>query len=135
MNEYAHRPESEIDLFRDAALLDPWPLYRRLHDQAGAVWLPAADAYALSRYEDVRAALGDWEVFSSAGGTSLTPAVNRQIAGNTLGSDPPLHDRLRVVLNRPLAPPLIRGLTGRLQDEADQLVDELVRRVVNNTLR
>ena len=39
-------PETDIDLFSDAALRDPYPRYRRLRDLGPVVRLTANDMYA-----------------------------------------------------------------------------------------
>ena len=51
------RPELAIDLYSDAAILAPHPLYRAIRDLAPTVWLPAHGVWALGRFADVRAAL------------------------------------------------------------------------------
>jgi cytochrome P450 len=122
------RPESDIDLFSDEVLSNPYPRYRELRDLAAAVWLRPTGMFALSRYEDVRNALLNWEVFSSAHGAAMNEPVNQAIAGNTLGSDPPLHDQLRGVLVRPLSPSAMREVTAHIEFEADSLVERLVAR-------
>jgi cytochrome P450 len=122
------RPESALDLFADAVLADPYPHYRALRDQAAAVWLEPLGMYALPRYQDVRNALLDWETFSSARGAAMNEPVNQAIAGNTLGSDPPLHDQLRRVLIRPLVPAAMREVTTHIETEADKLAERLVAR-------
>jgi len=120
------RPESTIDLFSDPILLDPYPAYRELRDQAAAVWLQPLGMFALSRYHDVREALRDWQTFSSARGAAMNDPVNEGIAGNTLGSDPPLHDKLRSVLIRPMAPAAMRDVNLLIESEAESLADRLV---------
>ena len=122
------RPESDLDLFADEILADPYPHYRELRDRAGAVWLRSLGMFALSRYEDVRNALLNWQTFSSAHGAAMNEPVNQAIAGNTLGSDPPLHDKLRGVLIRPLAPAAMREVTAHIESEAETLVARLVAR-------
>jgi cytochrome P450 len=122
------RPESDLDLFSDETLADPYPRYRELRDLAAAVWLRPLGMYALSRYQDVRAALLDWQTFSSAHGAAMNEPVNQAIAGNTLGSDPPLHDALRGVLIRPLVPAAMREVTAHIEAEAERLVTSLVAR-------
>lgn len=122
------RPESDLDLFSDAVLADPYPHYRGLRDQAGAVWLTGLGMYAISRYEDVRNALRDWQTYSSARGAAMNEPVNQAIAGNTLGSDPPLHDTLRAVLARPLSPAGMTQVTTHIESEAEQLAERLVAR-------
>jgi cytochrome P450 len=121
-----HRPESELDLFCDAALADPYPGYRELRDLGAAVWMRPLGMFALSRFEDVRNALRNWQVFSSAHGAAMNEPINQAIAGNTLGSDPPLHDKLRNILVRPLAPSAMKDITTLIESQAEGLIERLV---------
>jgi cytochrome P450 len=45
---------------------DPYPLYRRLRDEAPVYHDERRDLWALSRFDDVHAAARDWQTFSSA---------------------------------------------------------------------
>ena len=47
---------------------DPYPTYRRLRDEAPAYLDPDRGFWALSRHDDVRAAIDDWATFSSSRG-------------------------------------------------------------------
>jgi cytochrome P450 len=122
----SNRPESDIDLYSDSALQDPYPFYRQLRDQAPAVWLKPTGMYALTRFEDVRAALRNWQVFSSARGVAMNEEINQAIAGNTLGSDPPRHQHLRSILVRPLMPDAMHEVTALIETQAEALVQCLV---------
>ena len=82
-------PVYEADLYCDEVLEDPYPHYQALRDLGPAVWLPAHGFYAISRFSDVRLALRNHQVFSSAQGVAANDAVNRLSIGNTLASDPP----------------------------------------------
>jgi cytochrome P450 len=84
-------PVSDIDLWSEEALADPYPLWRELRDTGPVVYLEKYDFYALPRYAETRSALGDWETFSSAQGVMLNPVINEAQAGATLHSDPPVH--------------------------------------------
>jgi uncharacterized repeat protein (TIGR03803 family) len=110
-----NRPESDIDLYSDSVLQEPYPFYRQLRDQAPAVWLKPTGMYALTRFEDVRDALRNWQVFSSARGVAMNEEINEAIAGNTLGSDPPRHQHLRSILVRPLMPDAMREVTALIE--------------------
>jgi cytochrome P450 len=99
-------PETDIDLFSDAALRDPYPRYRRLRDPGPVVRLTANDMYALPRYQQVREASGNWRVFSSAKGVMMNDEINSMLEGITLCSDPPEHTGMRRVLARPMRPEL-----------------------------
>src|SRR3954471_18444874 len=95
---------SDLDLFADEVLLDPYPHYAALRDLGGVVHLPANDVYALTRYDVIREALGDWRTFSSARGVGFNPMVNEALAGTSLASDPPEHTALRAALTENLSP-------------------------------
>ena len=117
--------ESDIDIWNDDVLVDPYPTYAALREQAGVVYLPKNDLYVLTRYDIIRDALGDPETFSS---TSLgfNPMVNEALQGTSLASDPPLHTKLRATLSANLTPRALRGLKVTIDEKADKLVAELV---------
>lgn len=117
-----------IDLFSEEVLADPYPTYRRLRDAGPAVYLERIDAWALARDASVRAALADWETFSSADGIALTDGVNQALRGMLLASDPPEHDRLRAVMNERLAPRVLDGFRENVRRQADTMVRTLVGR-------
>jgi cytochrome P450 len=121
-----HAPESDYDPYTDAALLDPWPGYRRLRDAGPAVWLPQYEMFALTRYTSVRNALRDWETFSSAYGVMMNDEMNQVLRGNTLCSDGADHDALRRVLIKPLRPRELTDLTDDFAREAERVVDRVV---------
>ena len=116
---------AEFDLFADEVLLDPYPSYQSLRETAGVVYLPKNDVYALTRYDVIRDALGDWETFSSSS-IGFNPLVNEALQGTSLASDPPVHTQLRATLTENLSPRALRGLKGQIEAKADALVAELV---------
>lgn len=121
-------PVSEIDVFADEILDDPYPTYARLRDLGPAVHLSRLDCWAVSRFADVRAALVDHERFASSGSVGHDPVLNRAREGTVIASDPPEHGVLRGVLAEHLAPRALRGLRARLEARADELVGSLVAR-------
>ncbi|WP_371793713.1 cytochrome P450 (plasmid) [Streptomyces sp. NBC_01471] len=120
-------PASDVDLFTDEALADPYPLYRELRDLGPVVELTQNGMYAFPRYRQVREASGNWEVFSSAKGVMMNDQINSALEGVTLCSDPPEHTQMRSVLGRPLRPERLRELTPRIEEEAERVVERLVR--------
>lgn len=92
------------------------------------VWLNAYGVYVLSRYEHVREALDNNQVFSSASGVSLNDFMNQALKGGLLCSDPPTHDVLRKIIERPVMPKQLNALRQQIIDEADNHVEQLVKR-------
>lgn len=119
-------PVSDLDLFDDEILVNPYPTYAALRELGSVVHLPKNEVYALTRYDVIRHALGDWERFSSAGAIGFNPAVNEALTGTSLSSDPPVHTQLRAALVENLSPRALRGLKAGIEAKADALVAELV---------
>ncbi|MFI8075306.1 cytochrome P450 [Streptomyces sp. NPDC086033] len=115
-------PTSDVDLFADETLHDPYPALRRLREAGPAVRLTTYDAWVLPRYDHVRAALADHERFSSAQGVGYEDQFNAPMRGSVLASDPPDHTRLRAVLSDRLAPKALAKLRTRIAELADDLV-------------
>ncbi|GCB52513.1 cytochrome P450 [Streptomyces sp. NL15-2K] len=119
-------PTSDVDLFADEVLHDPYPALRRLREAGPAVRLTTYDAWVLPRYDHVRAALADHERFSSAQGVGYEDQFNAPMKGSVLASDPPDHTRLRAVLSDKLAPKALAKLRTRIAALADDLVADAV---------
>jgi cytochrome P450 len=117
-------PTSEIDLFADEVLLDPYP-YFAVRELGAVVHLPANDVYALTRYDVIRDALADPATFSSRS-IGFNPMVNEALQGTSLASDPPVHAQLRATLTENLSPRALRGLKTQIDAKAGALVGELV---------
>ena len=117
---------SNIDLFTRQNLIDPSTAYRRLRDIGAAVMLRREKVVAITRFIDVRGALPDGKVFSSAQGVTLNRITNKLQACTRIASDDPLHRQLRNIVPKPLLPAAVRALTEQIEGEADRLVDWLV---------
>src|SRR6266545_7184209 len=121
-------PRSDVDLFSDEMLTDPWETYRRLRDMGPVVYMEPLEAWAISRYADLRLALREWETFSSAEGIGFNNLMNMSLKGTILASDPPEHTAQRTVMLERLNLKEVRGLTADVEEKADALVSELVER-------
>ncbi len=121
-------PALDFDPWTDANLLNPHPGWAAMREAGPVVYLSKYDIYVLPRYAPVRAALSNWEDFSSARGALLTEEMNQATAGMTLHTDPPEHQQLRGVLRRPLTHDGIEMLEDDLRCEAEALVERLVHR-------
>ena len=89
--------KSAIDIWDDDILVDPYPAYAALREQAGVVHLPKNDLYVLTRYDIIRDVLGDPSTFSSTT-LGFNPMVNEALQGTSLAPDPPVHTQLRATL-------------------------------------
>ena len=119
---------SDVDLFDDATLEDPYPIYDELRERGAAVWLERHRTWAIPRYAEVRTILRDHETFSSEPNPGLEPEQPYMPRGDVLCTDPPVHDKLRGVLADQLLPRALRGLGDRIAAQADELVADAVSR-------
>ncbi|WP_439379676.1 cytochrome P450 [Amycolatopsis lexingtonensis] len=122
-------PVHDGDPFGHAVLADPLPLHAELRDAGPVVHLSRYDVYAVARYEQVHAALTDWQRFQSAAGVGLanfrteTPWWPPSLL---LEADPPRHDAPRRVLGKVLGPRALRRLRERWTADARVLVDQVL---------
>ena len=122
-------PAFEEDLWSDEVLLDPYPYYGRLRALGSAVWLARHQVWAITRYAEVKAALLDSELFSSAHGCSMNAAVNAATADRVmLCTDGSKHRQMRQVFTRPLLPAAVATLRARLVELAETQLSRLVAR-------
>jgi cytochrome P450 len=104
---------------------DPYPVYRRLREEAPLYRNDVHDFYALSRFDDVERALVDPTTYSSARGAiiELIKADIEMPPGVIIFEDPPIHTMHRGLLSRVFTPrkmnalePQIRAFCGRSLD-------------------
>lgn len=127
MSLAAQPPTLDVDIFTDDVIADPYPIYRELRDAAPAVYMSPHSVWAIGRHADVRAALLDYETFSSARGVEMLEELAQfGTIGTILGTDPPEHDVLRAVLSEKLAPRALRNLHDYVTERADAIVRDAV---------
>src|SRR5207244_467530 len=80
---------------------DPYPIYRRLRDQAPVAFVPAVDLWLVTRWEDAWFVDHHPELFTAATEPST---LNRTMGVNMLGSEGPAHERIRGVVEAPFRP-------------------------------
>lgn len=123
---------SVVDLYYDpfdSGIDDnPYPVWKRMRDEAPLYYNDKYNFYALSRYEDVARELPNWQTYRSGRGTTADILfANIEVPpGILLFEDPPLHDLHRRLLSRVFTPrrmlaveDLVRGFCVR---ELDPLV-------------
>jgi cytochrome P450 len=95
----------EYDPFDYAQDEDPYPTYQRMRDEAPAYYNARLDFWALTRFDDVLAALVDSDAYSSVNGTSLefmdTPKPD---SGLIIFMDPPRHTKYRNLVSKAFTP-------------------------------
>lgn len=124
-------PAVDLDLFDDALLADPWSSYASIRDTAPVVRISndLYDVYAISRYDDVKGALKDWQTFSSTGGIGFSGAVvSDPHRVSVLNLDPPEHTGMRGILLKGLGVPSVRRLHDMLAELADEYVAQIADR-------
>jgi len=105
----------------DSLDADPYPAYARLREEAPVAWLPWADAWLVTRWEECWTAGTDTERFVSA---ANHPTLNRVFgAPNVLTSSGDEHRDLRDSVDPPLRPRAV-----------NRYIDDLVRPIVRERL-
>ncbi len=107
---------------------DPYPVYRRLRDEAPVYYNERYDFYALSRFEDVQRGFLDRETFSSARG-SVLEFIKADIeipSGVLIFEDPPLHTVHRGILARLFTPRKVSALEPKVRGFCRRALDPLV---------
>lgn len=121
-------PVLDVDLWSDEVLVDPYATYARLRDVGPVLYDADRALFVLTRYDEVRAAVQDWESFSSAQGIGVSDRGNRRAGNGILTTDPPRHEQLRKVMNPELVPRSLAEHQEYLDETAAEIVGELVGR-------
>lgn len=126
MDRVIDLPRSDIDLYGDETLADPYPAYKALRDMGSAVWLDKVGAWFIGRYADVDGALKNWESFSSARGIGLNPVINEAWDEALICQDPPIHTPRRKIMTQALGPAALKPVADSIDRRAADLADRLV---------
>ena len=95
----------EYDPYSYEIDLDPYPLYRRMRDEAPAYYNPRLDFWAFTRFQDCHDAFLDWQTYSSAQGTVLELMGDTQFSGSLIiFMDPPKQIRYRNLVSKAFTP-------------------------------
>lgn len=109
-----------------ASQASPYASYARLRQEAPAYHNADRGFWALSRFEDVRAASRDWRTFSNAGGVDLDELGKLVFGpGDFLDTDPPEHDELRAVVKSRFTPRSVSALQPMIEGHVGELLDQL----------
>jgi cytochrome P450 len=107
---------------------DPYPVWRRMRDEAPLYYNEKYDFYALSRFDDVEKCLVDWQTYRSGRGSVLEIIrANVEIPpGNILFEDPPVHDVHRSVMSRVFTPKKMAAIEPKVREFCARSLDPLV---------
>ena len=107
---------------------DPYPIWRRLREEAPLYYNEQYDFFALSRFDDVERCSVDWRTYISGkgsvleiikGGFDIPP-------GNVLFEDPPAHDLHRGLLSRVFTPKRMLAIEPQVREFCARSLDPLV---------
>ncbi|MCT7659282.1 cytochrome P450 [Mycobacterium deserti] len=106
---------------------DPYPIWRRMRDEAPLYHNEKYDFYALSRYDDVARELHNWDTFRSGRGTTMDVIMSgvEVPPGVILFEDPPLHDIHRKVLSKVFTPRRIDAIEPLTRQFCVRALDSL----------
>jgi cytochrome P450 len=107
---------------------DPYPVWKRMRDEAPLYWNEKYEFFAVSRWDDVEAAMLDWETYSSARGSILEVIrANIEIpSGMILMEDPPPHHVHRSLLSRVFTPKKMQAIEPQVRAFCAETLDPLV---------
>ncbi|MEV0674271.1 cytochrome P450 [Mycobacterium sp. NPDC050441] len=109
-----------FDPFSEEFFNNPFDMYRRMRQDAPLYYNEDSDFYALTRHEDVSAALKDHEAFSSSRGCDLAMVQSDEPPQKSIiFMDPPDHRHMRSLLNKAFTPRMI-------QSQRDTVVEQIV---------
>ena len=107
---------------------DPYPVWRRLRDEAPLYYNDRHDFYALSRFDDVEQCSVDWRTYISGKGSVLEMIKSGMEVppGIILFEDPPAHDRHRSLLSRVFTPKRMLAIEPKVRQFCARTLDPLV---------
>lgn len=123
-------PTYRPDIYRTAAIIDPYPHYARLRALGPVVRLARQRVYALPRYAECKSVLRNDTAFISGEGVALNPFSNRLSRGTTLNSDGAEHDERRRLVAHRMLPRALRAISDDVDRQAAAVVDEALDRDV-----
>src|SRR5580765_2684054 len=114
----------EYDPFSQEFQADPFPVYRWMRDEAPVFYSEKWNWWALSRFEDVRAAATDPQTFLSYEGIDIDDTAKDQSGPGFLPDiDNPRHDQIRRMIQPQLLPNRIAEREDAVRSVVRGLID------------
>ena len=116
------------DTYDVAINADPYPIYRRLREEAPLYYNDTHDFFALSHFADVEKGLLDAQTYISGKGgiIELIKADIEMPPGVIIFEDPPTHTIHRRLLSRAFTPRRVAELEPKIREFCAQSLDPLV---------
>ncbi len=108
--------------------VDPYPVWKRMRDEAPLYYNEKYDFFAVSRFDDVERCSVDWRTYISGKG-SVLEMIKMGVdipPGTILFEDPPSHDVHRSLLSRVFTPRRIAELEPKVREFCARSLDPLV---------
>ncbi len=107
---------------------DPYPVWKRMRDEAPLYYNERHDFFALSRFDDVRECITDWKTYISGKGSvlELIRSGMEIPPGIILFEDPPAHDVHRSLLSRVFTPKRMAEIEPQVRRFCARALDPLV---------
>jgi cytochrome P450 len=107
---------------------NPYPVWKRMREEAPLYYNEKYNFYALSRYEDVARELPNWQTYRSGRGTTADILFNNIEVppGILLFEDPPLHDLHRRLLSRVFTPRRMLAVESLVREFCTKELDPLI---------
>jgi len=107
---------------------DPYPIWKRLRDEAPLYYNEQYDFFALSRFDDVERCSVDWRTYISGKGSvlELIKSGMEIPPGSILFEDPPAHDLHRGLLSRVFTPRKMNAIEPKVREFCARSLDPLV---------
>lgn len=116
------------DPYNPEFVADPYPVYKRLREEAPLYYNEEYDFYAVSRYEDVMSGLADRDTFISGRG-AIIEFIKADLPvpkGVFIFEDPPLHTMHRRLLTRVFTPKKMSDLEPTIRTYCGNSLDPVV---------
>jgi cytochrome P450 len=115
------------DPFKAELRTDPYPLWKRMRDQAPVYYNDRHDFWALTRFHDIEPAHKDVATFSSAHGTTIeNMKPDPQDRAQIISLDPPKHTIIRSLVSRAFTTRRVSTLEDRIREVCCRLLDRQV---------
>lgn len=116
------------DPYNQAYFKNPYPIYKRLREEAPVYYNEEYDFYLLSRYDDCEQMMRDRDTFVSKHGNLLefiSPETTYP-SGMFIYEDPPLHAQHRGILTRVFTPKKMSALEPKIREYSARTLDRFL---------